>query len=369
MFIFLLQNILLYIIIEVSKKDLGGEKMVLKRKTKALIICTIILDAFMCIGLFILYGPWPNFRNFWITTAMTTMNHQYLAHLFYSTETINEVLANNTIIEVDEDTDISLIDYNSEYNETHIYSDIYEKQVLKRDKNNNLYKVIDIEGNNYKGFLVVIYDPSKISLAMTRYLNVAGEEITKLSKENEALVAINASGFEDTNEVGNGGTPTGSIIQNGKLVYSSPSPGRSGGIIGFDYNNHLILTKDSIKTAKTKYNLRDAVEFGPFLIVNGKASFIKGNGGWGVAPRTVIGQRADGIVLFLIIDGRRPGYSIGTDMNELTKIMTNYKAINATNLDGGASTGLVVENKVVNKPCGLRSNGLRRLPNAWIVTE
>jgi exopolysaccharide biosynthesis protein len=345
------------------------EKMVLKRKTRALIICAIILDAFMCVGLFILYGPWPNFRNFWITTAMTTMHHQYLAHLFYSQETIDEVLIENTIIEVDEDTDISLIDYNNKFNDTPVYNDKYEEQVLKKNPGNDLYKVVNIEGNNYKGFLVVIYDPSKISLAMTKYLNVEGEEITKLSKDTDALVAINASGFVDTNEVGNGGTPTGSIIQNGELVYSSPSPGRSGGVIGFDYNNHLILTKDSMKTAMTKYNLRDAVEFGPFLIVNGKASFIKGNGGWGISPRTVIGQRADGIVLFLIIDGRRPGYSIGTDMSELTKIMTNYKAINASNLDGGASTGLVVENKVVNKPCGLRNNGLRRLPNAWIVTK
>jgi exopolysaccharide biosynthesis protein len=115
-------------------------------------------------------------------------------------------------------------------------------------------------------------------------------------------------------------------------------------------------------SALSKYKLRDAVEFGPFLIVNGKASFIKGNGGWGVAPRTVIGQRADGIILFLIIDGRRPGYSIGTDMSELTRIMQNYKAINAANLDGGASTGLVIENKVINKPCGVGGNGLRELP-------
>ena len=342
--------------------------MGLSKKKKALIICGITFNLFMCISLFVLYGPWSYFRNFWITSAMTTMNHQYMAHWFYSDATINEVLANNFVMESTEDTDISLIDVNKDNTDKEVYADAYEEKILKREKGNDLYKVINISGVGYKGFLVAVYDPSKIKLAMTRYLGTRGETIDVISKNNDALVAINASGFVDLNEVGTGGEPTGSVVKDGKIIYSSPSPGRSGGVIGFTKDNNLILTKDTMKTALTKYNLRDAVEFGPFLIVNGKPSFIKGNGGWGTAPRTVIGQRADGIVLFLIIDGRSTA-SLGTDMVELTKIMTNYKAINAANLDGGASTGLVVNDIVTNKPCGLRSNGLRRLPNAWIIKE
>ena len=59
--------------------------------------------------------------------------------------------------------------------------------------------------------------------------------------------------------------------------------------------------------------MRDAVQFGPFLIVNGTRAKTSGNGGWGINPRTVLAQRKDGIVLFLVIDGRRltmPGASI-----------------------------------------------------------
>jgi exopolysaccharide biosynthesis protein len=341
--------------------------VVMKKKTKVLIISGIVIDALICIGLFILYGPFAFFRNFWITTAMKTMNHQYLAHIFYSDRMIETVMVQNTIIEIDEETDTSLIDKDEDKEIT--YSDIYEEQVLKKDNEDDLYKLIKLSGTNYKGYLVVVYDPSKVKLAMTRYLKVRGEEITALAKNNNAVIAVNASGFLDPNEAGNGGTPTGSVIKNGKMIFSAGSPGRAGGVIGFDYNDNLILSKESMATAMTKYKLRDAVEFGPFLIVNGKASFIKGNGGWGVSPRTVIGQRADGIVLFLIIDGRQLGYSIGANMSELTKIMQNYKAINAANLDGGASTGLVVENKVINRPCGIGGNGLRELPNAFIVTE
>ena len=139
----------------------------------------------------------------------------------------------------------------------------------------------------------------------------------------------------------------------------------NGGFIGFDNQNRLILGKMS-KEKALSMNFRDAIEFGPFLIVNGKRSFIKGNGGWGVAPRSVIGQREDGIVLFLVINGRIPT-SIGADMNDLCDIMENYGAINAANLDGGASSELVINHKIVNKPVAGGKDGLRYLPTFWVV--
>jgi exopolysaccharide biosynthesis protein len=298
---------------------------------------------------------------------MTTLEHQYLARFFYSDEMIKEVMANNVVIEINEEPDISLINKDRD-NSLH-YIDQYDKQILEKDKGNDLYKVIRIDGSGYTGFLVAIYDPSKVKLVTTSYPNTRGELLTTYSKTYDAKVAINASGFVDSNGSGNGGTPTGSVIKDGKIIFTGVAREINGGVIGFDYNNNLILAKDNIPTALTKYNLRDAVEFGPFLIVNGKPSFIKGNGGWGLAPRAAIGQRSDGIVLFLIIDGRRAGYSIGADMVELTRIMTNYKAINAANLDGGNSTTLTVEKILKNKPGGPGEIKERALPNAWIVTN
>ena len=111
---------------------------------------------------------------------------------------------------------------------------------------------------------------------------------------------------------------------------------------------------------------RDAVEFGPFLMINGKRSFVKGNGGWGVAPRTVIGQRRDGIVLFLVINGRL-ATSIGADMIDLCDIMENYGAFNAANLDGGASSELVINQQIINTPVAGGKNGLRTIPTFWAV--
>ena len=112
--------------------------------------------------------------------------------------------------------------------------------------------------------------------------------------------------------------------------------------------------------------IRDAISFSPFLIVNGKAAFVKGSGGWGIAPRTAIGQRQDGIVLFLVIDGRQ-AHSIGADMVDLTEIMQRYGAYNAANVDGGSSSTLIENYELITKPTAAGKDNMRWIPNAWIV--
>ncbi len=314
--------------------------------------------------LFLFYGPWAGFRNFWITSAMTTMNHQYLATWFYSDETIQKVLANNKVIEVTEDTDPDMIKL-KKYTSKTIYKNEYEKEVLTKDPDNDLYKVIEVSGSSYQGYLVVVYDPSRISIATTKYLNVRGESILTVSKRENAIIAMNAGGFYDPDWNSNGAIPHGTVISNGKVVSDYEDARMGGGFICFTNENKLILGRMTKEQALAK-GCRDAVEFGPYLIVNGKSSFIKGNGGWGIAPRTAIGQRKDGIVLMLVINGRIPS-SIGADMVDLTEIMENYGAYNAANLDGGSSTELVINQKIINTPVAAGTNGLRDMPTFWVV--
>ena len=71
----------------------------------------------------------------------------------------------------------------------------------------------------------------------------------------------------------------------------------------------MILGKYTMEKIK-EMKIRDAVSFSPILILNGVPTEMTGNGGWGIAPRTGIGQRADGAVIFLTIDGRQPTWSI-----------------------------------------------------------
>lgn len=339
---------------EEPKKKKGKGKIVFLK----VILILFVIGAVS--GLTLLYGPWHGFRDWLITTAMTTLSHQWMATIFYSDATIQEVLNNNTVIETGENTNTEEVEIVAVIDKVE-YENEYEEAILTKDEGNDLYKVIEISGKGYTGHLVAIYDPSKISVCSTKYLGTKGQYLVDMAKENNAVVAINGGGFVDPNYNSLGGVPQGVVIKNGKII-SNRSYKKTGGIIGFTDENKLILGKMTAKEALKK-GVRDAVTFGPFLIVNGKPSFIKGNGGWGTAPRSAIGQRKDGIVLFLVIDGRMIGRP-GADMVDLTEIMQNYGAYNAANLDGGTSCGLVVDGKLINDPI----NGNGKHKTRWIAT-
>lgn len=348
-----------------------AKKEKVKMKTWQKIVVVIICVALTCgSGLgFLLYGPYPNFREWLITTAMTTMRHQYLAKWFYSQKTIDAVLKNNYVKSVDEDTDLNAITFVDYSKSKGMYKNKYEKEILSHEDGEK-YKLININSDGMRGYLVAIYDASKVKVGTATNLNVKGEMLTTIAKNNKAIVAMNASGFNDPGYMGNGSKPHGVVIQNGRVVSNNGNVPVSGGVLGFTKDNKFIMKKMTAQQALEK-GIRDAVEFGPFLIVNGTPSFIKGNGGWGTAPRSAIGQRQDGIVLFLVMDGRDYAHGIdGVGMVELTEILMKYGAYNAANLDGGTSSGLVINNQLINKPVnGSGQKSTRAIPDAWIVTE
>ena len=327
----------------------------MKKSKKIIIIITSIIAVFLSTGLFLLYGPYDGFRDFWITSAMTTMNHQYLATIFYSDETINKVLEKNEVIEPEGATDTSLIDIYDNTITTTVYKDEYDKQVLEHEEG-AIYKYFKVEGYSFDAYMAVIYDPSKISVVHTKYMGVTGQYLVDMAKENNAIVAIN------------GGEPRGIIIEDGKIIQSSRNRDKAGGVIGFT-NDHKLFLGDVPAEQAVAAGVRDAVEFGPFLVINGESSFIKGNGGYGIHPRTVIGQRKDGIVLFLVVDGRRVD-SIGAGMKDLSEIMIKYGAYNAANLDGGNSSVLVINDKIMNRPINwFDQEQTRPIATAFIVTK
>lgn len=97
-----------------------------------------------------------------------------------------------------------------------------------------------------------------------------------------------------------------------------------------------------------------AYECGSWLIKDGKISVPKRDEWVGVMtnhdPRTAIGIKRNGNVVLFVVDGRQPGYSEGMTGLELAEYLLEYGAENAAMLDGGASTEMIVEGKIVNKP-------------------
>ena len=338
-------------IIEKKEKPKKKKKNIVKKIFITLAILIVIGASSLGI---LLYGPYSGFRDWLITTAMTTMTHQWIAYLFYDQATIDAVMANNKVDEIQEDTDTNAIIVGVQEEKT--YENEYEKAILEKNNPNDTYKIIEISGKGYSGYLAAIYDPSKIHTLVTSKIGSSGQYLTTMAKNNKAVVAINGGGFDDPNYSSNAANPLGITYSRGKLMTSYYYAG-AGGIIGFDTNDKLVLSSKCTEQSAKALKIRDAVTCGPFLIVNGKASGVVGNGGWGTAPRTAIGQRKDGIVLFLVVDGRtvkRPG----ADMDDLIEIMQNYGAYNAANLDGGTSTAMTVNYELINDP--VDSSGAHR---------
>lgn len=360
---------------EELKENKKNRKKAKKQKlVKKFFIFNFLLGTICCyVGLFVVYGPNTMFRNWFITTAEASMRHKYYARWFYDENTIDYVMSQNGVVETGSSTDTSLykideIQANSENSKEVKYKNKYDRQIREKDPEHPDYKIIEFKdeklksGRTFDGYLAVIYDPSRIHTVVTQYLGTRGEYIKDMAKRVNAVVAINGGGFVDPNFNSNGATPLGITMSKGKILRSDETYNGAGGIIGFNEDNQLVLTKCS--KSQVKYlGIRDCVTFGPFIIVNGEASKVLGNGGWGVAPRTVIGQRADGIVLFFVSDGRS-GLKQGIDMNDEIEIMERYDAINAANLDGGTSSVMIVNGEMINDP--IDSTGAHK--TRWIST-
>ena len=313
---------------------------------KSTFIIFIVLDLLAFAGFFVMYGPWDYVRDLYVMTAMKTMNHQYLAKVFYGDKTIEKIMSKNYFVKLDEDVDVSEIKINTK--EKTKYKDEYEKELLTRDNPDDLYKVINLKVGSSDAHLIAIYAPSKVRLISTKKFNVGGygERVITMCKRYNGVVCINGGGFVDK---GYGSDiPIGSVIQSGEITWGeSKANSERADIIGMTQDGILKLMSDATANEALQEDVYDAMVFGPFLIVNGKSLQIVGDP-FGKAPRVAIAQRKDGVMMFLVVDGEN--YINGASIKDVADTLKKYGAYNAANLDGGQSASLVVEGKLVNSP-------------------
>jgi exopolysaccharide biosynthesis protein len=226
-------------------------------------------------------------------------------------------------------------------------------------------KLQKIESSRFTGFLLEIPDPKRIQIGTAENMEEKGDTTSGIAKRNNAVAAINAGGFYDANGTGTGRSPYGFIMHKGAFVLGKDADDSEiNEFVGFNKEGNLLAGNYS-KSELVSMGVQEGISFGPPLVVNGQKMITNGDGGWGVGPRTAIGQRKDGTVLFLVIDGRQPSYSIGASLRDLSNIMYEQGAYIAANLDGGSSSTLFLNGEVVNKPADLL--GERMIPTAFIV--
>ncbi len=307
---------------------------------------TVLCIALLLLGVVWVFtkGPSPTACNKFVVSMEETSALKFIPHIFLSDEEVSAILDGNDVFETDTTTDTSA-------------------GFTEQEEDVKPLELIDVTGPTFAGKMLIVKDPSRVKVAtLTRYSEeLRGRNTLEFVKDTGAVAGINGGGFVDTNGMGTGGMPLGIVISDGQLRFGSPSTVAS--VIAFDKNNHLIVGQMSAQAALDK-GVRDAVSFGPALIINGEPAEISGSSG-GINPRSVIGQRADGAVLLLTIDGRQ-AHSLGATYKDCIEVMLRYGAINAGNLDGGGSSTLVYGGEIVNK-CSAVYSKSRPIPTAFVV--
>lgn len=230
--------------------------------------------------------------------------------------------------------------------------------------NDGSIKQYTVAGHTYTANVMIISNPNRVKVAITKYLGQQGETVLEMAQDAHAVAAINAGAFEDVQYRGTGGIPLGITMHGGKLLQNDKSQWASQPVIAITKNGQLICGNYPLAKLEDM-GTQEAVSFGPVLIQNGQPA--SGVGGWGIAPRTAIGQTASGAIIFVVTDGRliHGGNDLGATMQDLQQIMLKFGAVTAANLDGGSSATMVYNGKLVNQPTDVL--GQRKVATSFIV--
>ncbi len=327
-------------------------------------------------------GPSEHFREIFVSSMMESSAGPIAIRMVLPDDQINAILESNKTVEFDHITDPDLVSVMRE--EAAAAAEAARQAGIEQETNldpdGDGIELHEISGPMYHGAMLVVYDPSRVICAtIDNYTHSgAGMTLEQLIDKYGAVAGINGGQYEDESGLGIGGWPVGVVMSQGVLradnadEFYEAGTDESGNPI---YETRTALptvgfTQDDILVVGTfgggyaeSIGLRDAVSFGPSLIVNGEAANYSGVGG-GLNPRTAIGQRADGAVLLLCIEGRRSS-SMGATMADLIDIMVQYGAVNAFNLDGGMSSSMYYNGEEIIDNANIRQD--RAIPTAWVV--
>lgn len=358
-------------VIEPTPEMLAAEKLkrrkkARRRKTMRIIdrifgffLATGIVIGCACLALeyIIVKGPSPSLSDAFVMTMLETRRFKWIPRIYLSGDEINEI--KGTVDEsANDEMDTSLINVAVNDTDPDNQTDDYPYDTYDEDGDGLIMEVI--KGTGYQGYLLTVLDPSRVFVGMPDSYGGNGMTLPNLVEKYGAIGGINAGGFVDDKGAGMGGLPDGLTIIDG-VCYNEGYGGDS--FAGFDENGILHVGYYSLPDVQhTK--IRDGVSFGPILIRNGEQSKAK-NLVSGVNPRTAIGQRADGAVLMLVIDGRQ-AHSIGATYQDVIDVMLDHGAVNACNMDGGSSTSMYLNGEYVNS-CASASGESRYLPNAFLI--
>ena len=319
-----------------------------------------------------------------VPTFLETGQFKFIPSLYLSSDEIQEIVDGNKMKDLEADVDEGLITLDPTTEKGVLDIDpINEKKedtTVGTDESAPI-EIHEISGATYYGTLMIVKDPSRVSLATIYPWKANGVTLDTLVNDNGAIAGINGGLYNSYNN--SGGEPYGVLVSNGEILYNKPWQFPGLVLVGFTENDILqIIDIEGMSAAEVEAlvkekKIRDAVTFQDEasdannhfvqLIINGETRELNGMGS-GLNPRTAIGQRADGAVLMFVTDGRGKSGHLGASASDLIEVMREYGAVNAANLDGGSSSCMYYDGEyLMTSVTFYYSNASWKLPAGFVV--
>lgn len=284
-------------------------------------------------------------------------------------------IGEDTVAEIEKITAAELPDQLSDNSQIKIDLDNVLSGTDEWENHPDGIRIEKVSGDTYNAYVMIVRDPSRVYLATSSDNFSTAKTGTRITEQIEiegAVAAINAGAFFDDGTTSSivGAYPEGLVISEGTVRWKSGKAPQEG-FVGFNNDNVMVVAKSMTAEKAMEIGIRDGCCFGPVLIMNGVINEEAYNAKSGLNPRTAVGQRADGAVIFLCIDGRQAS-SMGGTYADIIDIMVEYGAVNACNLDGGSSTVMLYRDYQTGEVSMINSYSLlqekpRRMPTFIMV--
>ncbi len=227
----------------------------------------------------------------------------------------------------------------------------------------NIEKVSE-NGVVYYAADVKISDVSYFKTALAK--NTFGKNITEttsqMAEENNAIFAVNGDyyGFRDI----------GLIIRNGTLYRDEARRAPDNEALTIDNNGNFGIAEEGDISGESLIGegILQSFSFGPILVKDGEKADISTKVSERKNPRTAIGQIYPLHYIFIVVDGRS-NESSGMTLDELAKVFINRGASIAYNLDGGGSSSMWLNGRLINNPTDGKSSGERSISDIIYIGE
>ena len=340
-------------------------KYALRTLIVLLVTVAILVAALWCAMYFTVNGPSPTAGKLLILSLKETSAAGFLADWFMSEEEIAALQGEGE--DVSEDINTGLIDIpKGDVTDEVDTPDTGDDPADLPDKQDDGVEFADVKGPTYNGIMMIVKDPKRVFVGTPAKYGEGqkGLTLSQLIDRYDAIGGTNGGGFFDEAGSGTGGIPEGIVIAEGQLLWGAKNEYYS--LAGLDKNGILHVGKMTGEKALS-LGIEYACSYGPALIINGVPCNEKKSLGGGLNPRTAIGQRADGAILMLVVNGRKVD-SLGATMDDLVEIMLSFGAVNASNLDGGSSSLMKYDGEFKNTSSYIYG-GERVLPTAILVRK